>query len=304
MPDERFERSRARRLVLLGIVSVVLLALIYVIAVHTAWGQRVDDAALEGRTNRESVIRVTQHLLDTISVASLALGSAAIVAVAIVRRRPHLAVTAGLIILGANVSTQLLKKVILDRPHLGERPFTANWFPSGHSTVAMSLAVALVVVVTEDARPIAALVGLVYATLVGAGTVTLGWHRPSDVLGAYLVVTAWTGFALAALVHFEGAVQERASRLARRIPSLGSFLAGLGIGVLVGALFGVGGTLVAARTEQLDAVRLDATYAASVAVIAGFALVMLVAVVACLRGVSLDPPASVESPQPAVAPGA
>jgi hypothetical protein len=92
--------------------------------------------------------------------------------------------------------------------------------------------------------------------------------------------------------------------VAQRLPSLSPFLTGAGIGLLFGALFGVGGTLVAAREEQLDAVQLDATYAASVAVITGTALVLLVAIVAGLRGVALDPTGEEKrASAPAVAPG-
>ncbi len=290
-------------MLVLAVVSVLLLAALYVVAVHTEWGQRIDDAALDGRTHRQSVLNATSRLLDTISVASLALGTIAIMLVAFVRRRPHLALTAGVIIGGSCVTTELLKKYLLDRPDLVGRPDTlgmTNTFPSGHSTVAMSLAVALVVVVSEQARPFAALCGLAYATLVGAGTVTAGWHRPSDVLGAYLVVTAWAAASLAVLIWIEGATRERESVVAQRLPSLSPFLTGAGIGLLFGALFGIGGTLVAAREEQLDAVQLDATYAGSIAVIAGTALVLLVAIVAGLRGVALDPTGE-ERRAPAVA---
>jgi membrane-associated phospholipid phosphatase len=280
-------------MIVLAVVSVVLLALVYVVAVRTEWGQRIDDAALDGRTTRATVLHATDRVLSTISIASLALGSAAIIVVAFARRRPHLAIAAGVIIVGANVTTQILKKVVLDRPDLGVDEGLhemSNWFPSGHSTVAMSLAIGLVLVVSVNVRPWAALGGLAYATLVGAGTVTAGWHRPSDVIGAYLVVTAWTGAVVAVLIWAEGAERARPSALVQRVPTLSPFLAGIGIGVLLGAMVGVAGTLVAARTEQLDAVELGAAYAASIAVIAGFALVLLVAVLGALRGLSLDPP--------------
>ncbi len=285
-------------------VCVVLLVALYIVAVHTHWGQTIDDAALDGRTHRQSVLNATSRLLDTISIASLALGTITLMLIALVRRRPHLALTAGVIIGGSCLSTELLKKYLLDRPDLVGRPDTlgmTNSFPSGHSTVAMSLAVALVIVVAEQARPIAALIGLTYATLVGAGTVTLGWHRPSDVLGAYLVVTAWAGASVAVLLWVEGTAPERASAIARRVPSLSPFLAGAGIGLLSGALLGVSGTLVAAREQQLDAVQLDATYAASIVVITGLALVLLVAIVAGLRGIALDPTTE-EGSAPTLAP--
>jgi membrane-associated phospholipid phosphatase len=292
------------QLVVFAVVCLVLLAAVYIVAVHTAWGQRVDDAALDGRTHRATVLLATQRLLDTISIASLALGGGAIMVVAVIRRRPHLAVTAGIVILGANVTTQVLKKVVLERPDLVGRPDTlgmTNSFPSGHSTVAMSLAVALLLVVPVRARLVAAFGGLAYATLIGAGTVTAGWHRPSDVIGAYLVVMVWAGGSVALLIGTEGAVRARPARLIARVPSLNPFFGGVGVGLLLGAMVGVGGTLFAARENQLDAVELGAAYAASIATIAGVALVLLVLLLAMLRDVSLDPPGAAFGDVPALA---
>jgi len=281
------------RLWCFAVVCGMLLVALYVVAVRTHWGQTVDDAALDGRTTRATVLAATDRVLNTISIASLALGSAAIVLVAFARRRPHLAVTAAAVILGSNVTTQFLKKVLLERPDLPGPPDplgVLNSFPSGHSTVAMSLAVGLVIVVPARARPLAALGGLVYATLVGAGTVTAGWHRPSDVAAAYLLVMVWAGACLALLIMTEGAQRTRPARLLQRVPSINPFFAGVGVGLLLGAMIGVAGTLVAARETQLDAVNLGASYAASIAAIGGAALVLLVVLLSMLRDLSLDSP--------------
>lgn len=286
-------RARAIRLVCFAVVCGLLLVVLYGIAVRTHWGQTIDDAALDGRTTRTTVLIATDHVLNTISIVSLTLGSAAIVLVAFARRRPHLAFTAAAVILGSNVTTQLLKKVLLARPDLVGRPDQLgllNTFPSGHSAVAMSLAVGLVIVVPARARPLAALGGLVYATLVGAGAVTAGWHRPSDVLGAYLVVMAWAGASLALLIVTGGATRTRPVRLLQLVPSINPFFTGIGVGLLFGAMIGIAGTLVAAREQQLDAVELGAAYAASIATITGFALVLLTVLLSMLRDLSLDPP--------------
>src|SRR6185436_18741200 len=101
---------------------------------------------------------------------------------------------------------------------------------------------------------------------------------PSDVIGAYLVVATWAGASVAALLWAEGAERARPSALVERAPTLSPFLAGLGIGVLIGAMFAVAATLVAARTHELDAVELSGAYAAAIAVIAAAALVLLVLV--------------------------
>ena len=148
--DVALGRRRARALLALAIVSVVLLGALYVVAVHTEWGQRIDDAALDGRTTRQAVLDATSDLLNTISVASLVLGTAAIMLVALLRSRPFLALTAGVVIGGSVVTTEALKRYLLDRPDLVGRPDDlgmTNSFPSGHSTVAMALAVGIVLVV-------------------------------------------------------------------------------------------------------------------------------------------------------------
>ncbi len=298
-------RARIERLVLLAGICLALVAVLYVVAVHTSWGQRVDDAAVDGRTLRPLVLHATDRVLNTISVASLALGGIAIMLVALVRDRPHLALAAGVVIMGANVTTQILKTGILDRPDLvglTDPLGVTNSFPSGHSTVAMSLAVAFVLVVPVAARTVAAVGGLVYATLVGAGTVTAGWHRPSDVIAAYLIVMAWAGLSVAVLIDREGTRPEpdphRSGWLAARAPSLSPFLLGTGVGALVGALAGVAVTLVASREGDLHVVRLNAAYAASIVTIVACAVVLMVVLLAITRGVALDPPPDVSRAGP------
>lgn len=298
-------RNRTARLVGLALVCLALVAVLYVLAVHTSWGQRIDDAAVDGRTLRPSVLSATDRVLNTISVASLALGGIAIMLVALVRDRPHLALAAGVVIVGANVTTQILKTGILDRPDLVGPPDplgVMNSFPSGHSTVAMALAVGFVLVVPTAARTIAAIGGLVYATLVGAGTVTAGWHRPSDVIAAYLIVMAWAGISVAVLIEREGAAPEpdpeRVPWLAARAPMLSPFLVGSGVGALVGALAGVAVTLIASREGDLHVVRLSAAYAASIVTIVACAFVLMVVLLSITRGVALDPPAEVSRAGP------
>ena len=189
-------------------LAALLLVVLYVVAVHTAWGQRLDVAALDGRTTRPLVIHATGRLLDTISVASLTLLGGAALVIAVARGRIYLAMTAAVLVLGANVTTQLLKRVVLDRPELiASDPIPTPSFPSGHTTVATSLAVAFVLVVPARLRTITALCGIAYACLIGTGVVTAGWHRPSDVIGGFLVVAVWTGLATAGLMRWRGAAK-------------------------------------------------------------------------------------------------
>ena len=72
------------------------------------------------------------------------------VAVALLRRRPGLAIAVAVILLGANVTTEVLKSITaVPRPLLIQGSFPpvgAKSWPSGHATAAMSLALCCVLV--------------------------------------------------------------------------------------------------------------------------------------------------------------
>ena len=124
-------------------------------------------------------------------------------AIALLRGRPRGALAAVLVVVGANLTTQLLK-VLLAHPRvklaIGGDPFEPNTFPSGHTTAAASIAVAYAFVLPAALRNLALTLGAAFALAVGASVVVIAWHYPSDVLGAYLVVACW-GFAVLAAMR-------------------------------------------------------------------------------------------------------
>jgi membrane-associated phospholipid phosphatase len=120
------------------------------------------------------------------------------------RRREVLA--ALVVVAGANLTTQLLKVALEHARHRAfehgiELPWP-NSFPSGHTTAAASIAVALLLVVPAAHRLVAASAGAALTAVVGLAVVILGWHYPSDVLGGLLVVGAW-GFAALAWLRLQ-----------------------------------------------------------------------------------------------------
>ena len=194
---------RARRLLGLAMISALLVAVVYLVFVRTAEGQRLDDAALGGRGRRPpEVVHGALDLLVTVDAGSLVVAALAVAAVGYRQGRLDLAAAAGGVILGATATTELLKRVVLGRPALLDRPdpFGAqNSLPSGHAAVALAVAAALVLAVPPAARTVVALIGGAYALAVGAATITAGWHRPSDVVAAVLVVLAWGAVAVLGL---------------------------------------------------------------------------------------------------------
>jgi membrane-associated phospholipid phosphatase len=123
------------------------------------------------------------------------------VAVAVLRGRPRSALAVVAIMLGANVTTELLKHV-LSEPSPSPLLPAPSW-PSGHATAAMSLVLASVLAVPTRLRPAAAAFGASLAIAVGYSVIATGMHYPSDVVGGFLVAAAWTLLTVAALLAGE-----------------------------------------------------------------------------------------------------
>jgi membrane-associated phospholipid phosphatase len=140
-------------------------------------------------------------LLMTIAVVALGLRWG--------RRREVLAAVA--VVLGANLTTQVLKHLFEHHRYqdfLGAEQPWANAFPSGHTTAAVSISIALVLVAPARLLPRAAVIAAVFSAAVGLAVVVIEWHYPSDVLGGTLVASAW-GLAALAWLRFR-ASRERA----------------------------------------------------------------------------------------------
>lgn len=189
----------------LAVVQIVALVQVYRLFVLTPTGQWLESAALAGNVTGYRRIEGTVSLvLDLISIAVIAGATAVVGFIAIVRRRLLLALVAITVVAGSNITTQVLKRQILDRPdYLDEwtRPDNPS-LPSGHTTVAMSIAVGLVLVLPPRLRAVVAIPATLYAALVGIATLSAGWHRPSDVVAAYLVVGCWAAICGLALLAY------------------------------------------------------------------------------------------------------
>jgi len=147
--------------------------------------------------------RVAELAATSANLGPLLLIVAGITVLAIIWRRPwHLLVAAGVFV-GANLTTQVMK-VVLAHPRL-QGALGASYpiqiaYPSGHTTAAVSAGFALWLVAPPRWRGMAALIGGLYALVVGVGVVIAGWHFISDVIGAILVVGFWAALGLAALI--------------------------------------------------------------------------------------------------------
>ncbi len=173
-------------------------ALTYHLFVRTSLGQAVDTAALRGAdVDHPRAVEIMSRTLNGTTLASLVLACLAIAAIGMVRRRIDLAIGAALLVLGANITTRLLK-MRLDRPELDGFP-APNSFPSGHTTAAASVAFAMVLVLPHAIRGMVALIGAAYVMVIAVATVWAEWHRPSDTIAALLVALAWGALVVTVL---------------------------------------------------------------------------------------------------------
>ncbi|GAB3557813.1 phosphatase PAP2 family protein [Spelaeicoccus albus] len=199
--------SRAHRvgvaigLVVLALVCGGLMLAVYWAFVRTYSGQVVDVSAWRGAfLGRPMVSMLLSWLKDIFPILFGIIIVGAIITVLVVtlrRRRIELLLAAAVLVGGSLGTTELLKHVVLPRPDFGIDGMTFNSLPSGHTTAAASIAVAVVLVVPPVLRVAAALVGGLFAVLIGIGTLAVGWHRPSDVIAGYIVVAGWTALVTA-----------------------------------------------------------------------------------------------------------
>ena len=182
-----------------GMAATAVLAFVVVamVALGSATGQRLDRRAMDALSSPQRTTHRLVEVLSLVSVWSVALVLAACVVLALVRRRMAAAAAAMVLVAGANVTTQVLKYDVLTRPDIGFGD--VNSLPSGHTTVAVSLALAGVLVAPAAWRSLVALLGSGGATLIGAGTVVGRWHRPGDVVAGVAVCLLWAALALALL---------------------------------------------------------------------------------------------------------
>ncbi len=219
--------SMLRGATAMGVTAAVALVVVATVALGSATGQRLDRRAMDALS---SPLRTTHRLVEVlslVSVWSVALVLAACVVLAVLRRRVAAAVAAMVLVAGANLTTQVLKYDVLTRPDIGFG--STNSLPSGHTTVAVSLALAGVLVAPAALRSLVALLGSGGATLIGAGTVVGRWHRPGDVVAGVAVCLLWAALALAvlALLRREGAAPGRGSALPHLTSLAGAALVGL-----------------------------------------------------------------------------
>ena len=155
---------------------------------QTRLGQSLDQAGMDVVVGDQATTRRLVGVLGNLSLGSIAIAVLMLVGVAVVRERYAAAAAAATLVVGANITTQVIK-ALTDRADHGY--LTVESFPSGHATVVVSLVFAALLVAPDAARTTVSLVGAGAITVTAAATLVASWHRPSDIIGALLVSLMW-----------------------------------------------------------------------------------------------------------------
>lgn len=238
-PVSRIIMAR-RRWAVIAVVAIVIMVAVYVVAVLTPAGQRWENAALAGSHDASlQEIHDAQDALDAITKVSLAVAVAIIALIGLVRGGIRLAAAgAGTVAIGLGIA-EVLKRWLLPRPDLvgADQQIAHNSFPSGHTTIAMTVLIAVLLVVPWRWRGVAMFLVMTWAVAIGAYTVTAHWHRLSDTLGADALALL-VGSLIAIVLARTGMVRvvtdpPRRLRVIYLVIMAGAAVVALGLGLFV-----------------------------------------------------------------------
>jgi len=175
--------------------SVPLVALVgtWLVFAASPWGRPLDLAAYAGRLEAGRRLHmVNAAVLNLVSGTTLLLGMLTLAVVGVWTRKMGFAARAVGAVLVSVLGAEVLKLAL---PHAGVVDPVWTWagggsFPSGHTTIAASMSLAVLGISSNAWRRRLAGPLLAWTVLTATATIALGWHRPSDVLG---------GLAMAAL---------------------------------------------------------------------------------------------------------
>ena len=197
-------RRSASSLFLGALLLGALLAAGYFFFVGSSVGQCWDNQGYAGRPVAGPDVRIFDaDILQEVTKRSLLVAFAAILLLSFVFRCPVVGGVAVLAAAAAVFGAEFLKHTLpraLLSPPIGSVPgyFSSDTYPSGHTTVGMSLALAIVMVSGPRIRAWTAVAAGVMGTSYATAVLFIGWHRPSDALGGI----AWSGFCFAVAAGF------------------------------------------------------------------------------------------------------
>jgi hypothetical protein len=206
-------RRTATTWFLVGGACALAAVIVWRVGLRTVDGASLDARVLDGFRGLAR-IRTTEVASSVMQVADplpFAVIGVLLLVVGVVSGRSLAAAAGAVVFVGSNVTSQVLQRVT-ETPRVSAWLPEALW-PSGHATAVTSLVVCLVLVAAPAWRSVACAVGTAIAIAVAYSILVVRTHYASDVLGAMLIVGAWTATAF-------GAIALRGPELPGRRPPL------------------------------------------------------------------------------------
>lgn len=174
-----------------AVLCTALFIAVYLFFVQSASGQLIDVALLETARHYPHPLPELNPANRWIAVWILLPPAVGLCVVTLRARHWVAAGIAAATVVAANLTTQVVKHVWLDRPELIAGAGTSNALPSGHTTMAAAAAVAVFIAAPARQRPVWGLLAVAWSGGWGVFIFVEDWHRPSDMIAAYLVVAGW-----------------------------------------------------------------------------------------------------------------
>lgn len=172
-------------------LCAVLFVVVYLFFVQTASGQLIDVALRETTFHFGHPLPVLDPANRLIAVWILLPPAAVLLGLTVPGRNYRTLTVAAAMVAASNITTQVVKHGWLERTELIPGADTVNALPSGHTTMAASAAVAVFLAADARHRPLVGALAAVWGGGWGAYIFIESWHRPSDMVAAYLVVAGW-----------------------------------------------------------------------------------------------------------------
>ena len=173
-----------------ALVLLVLGVIEFELAVNTAGGQIIDQQIMRDAAHSEDLDSLAAAFIGLVTPI-LIVGGVLVVLMITLRNNPiALALRVAVVTLGP-IATAWALKQSLQRPDLNGLVMH-NSFPSGTLTAVTALVCAIVFATPHRWRAVVAINGGLIVIGTAISVIVLQWHRPSDVIGALLLVGCYT----------------------------------------------------------------------------------------------------------------
>ncbi len=239
--DPLIRRPRVSSMVLCVVFGLILLACaagVWWLGVRTLEGQSYEDMVWSqfAQTLPAWLQPVVNVFVVTDVVAPVSYVVMAVALVVLIVRKRWIAIAQSAVFGIVSFVVAETLKTTLPRPYLiNLESNSSNSAPSGHVALAAIAGVILLYAVPRMLRALVAVLGWLYATLIGLSVVAGQWHRTTDVIMALLIVG---GFALLSLSWtFSNGMDQPGKRASSpSVQIVGSVLLTFGVlGTLYGA---------------------------------------------------------------------